>query len=67
MNKISTATIKMQYYKKDGSKISALGQSKFLEYNNEIIKISTLVNITEIKDKDKMIFQQNKIARDYSC
>ena len=43
-------------------KYICLGQSKFINLNNQRVKLSTLVNISELKAKDKLLFQQSKMA-----
>lgn len=48
--------------RKDGTKINALVQGKLLELNGEIIRVSALIDITEMKNKDQLLFQQSKMA-----
>jgi len=48
--------------KDNGNIINALVQGKTLEINSQRIRVSALIDITEIKNKDKLLFQQNKMA-----
>ena len=48
--------------RKDGTKINALVQGKLLELNGEIIRVSALIDITEMKHKEQLLFQQSKMA-----
>ena len=48
--------------KKDGSEIETLVQGKFFEMNNKIVKASAVIDITDIKEKEKLLFQQSKMA-----
>ncbi|QDF29726.1 ATP-binding protein [Halarcobacter anaerophilus] len=48
--------------KDDGTIIHALVQGKFLELNSKIVRVSALIDITEVKNKDKLLFQQTKMA-----
>ena len=41
---------------------TCLGQGKFIKIDGEIIKLSTLIDITELKAKDRLLFQQSKMA-----
>ena len=43
-------------------KFSCLGQGKFINLNGKKVKLSTLIDITELKAKDKLLFQQSKMA-----
>jgi len=52
----------IQMIKKDGSKFVALVQGKFIEVNNKIAKVFAIIDITELKEKDKLLFQQSKMA-----
>ncbi len=48
--------------KQDGSHFEALVQGKFIEVNNKIAKVFAIIDITEVKEKDKLLFQQSKMA-----
>ena len=43
-------------------KVTCLGQGKFIKLNGKEVKLSTLIDITELKQKDKLLFQQSKMA-----
>jgi nitrogen-specific signal transduction histidine kinase/HAMP domain-containing protein len=46
----------------NNQKHTCLGQGKFIRINGKKIKLSTLIDITELKAKDKLLFQQSKMA-----
>jgi signal transduction histidine kinase/HAMP domain-containing protein len=46
----------------NNQKFTCLGQGKFLKLNGRVVKLSTLIDITELKDKDKLLSQQSKMA-----
>ena len=46
----------------NGQKYSCLGQGKFIKLNGKKVKLSTIIDITELKAKDKLLFQQSKMA-----
>jgi PAS domain S-box-containing protein len=48
--------------KKDGNEFEALVQGKFIEINNTIAKVFAIIDITELKEKDKLLFEQSKMA-----
>jgi len=43
-------------------KYTCLGQGKFIKLNGKKVKLSTLIDITELKAKDRLLFQQSKMA-----
>ncbi|AXX90329.1 hypothetical protein CKA55_06050 [Arcobacter suis] len=45
-----------------GIKHTCLGQEKFIKLNGKKVKLSTIIDITELKAKDKLLFQQSKMA-----
>ncbi|MFA6741758.1 MAG: ATP-binding protein [Arcobacteraceae bacterium] len=45
-----------------GEKHTCLGQGKFIMLNKKIVKLSTIIDITELKAKDRLLFQQSKMA-----
>ncbi|PUE65530.1 ATP-binding protein [Arcobacter caeni] len=45
-----------------GEKHTCLGQGKFIILNKKIVKLSTIIDITELKAKDRLLFQQSKMA-----
>ncbi len=46
----------------NGQKYTCLGQGKFIKLNGKKVKLSTLIDITELKAKDRLLFQQSKMA-----
>ena len=46
----------------NGQKYTCLGQDKFIKLNGKKVKLSTLIDITELKAKDRLLFQQSKMA-----
>lgn len=46
----------------NNEKFTCLGQGKFIDLNGKKVKLSTLIDITELKAKDKLLFQQSKMA-----
>ena len=52
----------VEFIKNDGTIFHGLVQGKFLELNGEKIRVSALIDITEVKNKDKLLFQQSKMA-----
>lgn len=45
-----------------GIKYTCLGQGKFIKLNGKKVKLSTIIDITELKAKDRLLFQQSKMA-----
>ena len=43
-------------------KYICLAQDKFIELDNNRLKLTTLIDITELKAKDRLLFQQSKMA-----
>ncbi|WP_419769292.1 MAG: ATP-binding protein [Candidatus Marinarcus sp.] len=52
----------IEVLKKDETIMNALIQSKFLEFNGELIKVSAMIDMTALKEKDEILFQQAKMA-----
>ena len=52
----------IELLKMDGTKIQALVQGKFLKLEDRIVRVSALIDITELKNKDQLLFQQSKMA-----
>ncbi|RXJ99454.1 hypothetical protein CRU98_05360 [Arcobacter sp. CECT 8986] len=57
-----TLPYEVQMKKLNGELFTALIQGKFVELNSRRLKISNIVDITELKNKDKLIFQQSKMV-----
>ncbi|WP_321470364.1 ATP-binding protein [Halarcobacter sp.] len=52
----------VEFIKEEGEIFHALVQGKFLELDNEKIRVSALIDITELKNKDRLLYQQTKMA-----
>jgi signal transduction histidine kinase len=52
----------IEVLKKDGSTFPALVQGRFIELGGKQIRISTALDLSEIKQRDKLLFQQSKMA-----
>ncbi|QOG11959.1 ABC transporter substrate-binding protein [Arcobacter sp. FWKO B] len=48
--------------KKDSTTFPAIVQGRFLELGGKKLRISTALDLTEIKRRDKLLFQQSKMA-----
>lgn len=59
---IQTEPYEMEFIKNDGSSFMALSQDRFLTLNNSLVKVSTIIDISELKQKEKLLFQQSKMA-----
>jgi len=59
---INSAPYEIKMIKKDGTIFDALVQGKFIEINNKTAKVSAIIDITELKEKDKLLFEQSKMA-----
>ncbi len=60
--KINTQPYECEALKKNNEIFTSLAKGEFLLINNEEIKVSTVMDITELKNKDKLISQQAKMA-----
>ncbi|XOB61485.1 ATP-binding protein [Campylobacterota bacterium DY0563] len=52
----------VEFIKEDGDIFHSLVQGKFLELDNEQVRVSALIDITELKNKDRLLYQQTKMA-----
>ncbi len=59
---INTDPYELEIMKLNGEKITTLAQGKFIELNGEKVKISSFIDITELKNKDKLLSQQSKMV-----
>lgn len=46
----------------NNERFTCLGQGKFIKLNKKRLKLTTIIDITELKDKDNLLFQQSKMA-----
>lgn len=58
----NTLPYEFDIVKKDGTISSCLGRGQFIKLSDKIVKLSTLIDITELKQKDRLLFQQSKMA-----
>ncbi len=59
---INTDPYELEIMKLNGEQITTLAQGKFIELNGEKVKISSFIDITELKNKDKLLSQQSKMV-----
>ncbi|WP_072681474.1 ATP-binding protein [Arcobacter sp. LA11] len=59
---VNSEPYEIELIKIDGSRIQALVQGKFLKLENRLVRVSALIDITELKNKDQLLFQQSKMA-----
>ncbi|RXK06782.1 cache domain-containing protein [Halarcobacter ebronensis] len=52
----------VDFCRKDGTIINGLVQGKFLKLDGKNIRVSALIDISDVKSKDKLLFQQTKMA-----
>lgn len=52
----------VEFKKENGDIFHSLVQGKYLELNGEMVRVSALIDITELKNKDQLLFQQTKMA-----
>ena len=52
----------IEFLRKDNTSFMSVGQGRFLNLFGSRLKISTIIDITDIKEKEKLLFQQSKMA-----
>ncbi|RXJ99167.1 hypothetical protein CRU98_07330 [Arcobacter sp. CECT 8986] len=52
----------IELVKKDGSRFPALVKDRYIYINNEKVKLFTIVDLTELKNKERLLFKQSKLA-----
>ena len=57
-----TAPYEIGIIRVDGSEMDALVQGKLLELNGKNVRVAAIIDITELKRKDNLLFQQSKMA-----
>jgi len=61
--KINTYSIEKSYIKEDGSQIDTFITANLLKQNEKVkFILFSIIDITELKTKDKLLFQQSKLA-----
>jgi len=63
LSKDSTASRETKLYKKDKSIFPALVKGSYIQINNKRHRISTIIDLTEIKEKEQQLLQQSKLAQ----
>ena len=58
----NTEPYEIELLRKDGTKIEALVQSKFINFQEKKLKVFTIIDISELKNKERLLFQQSKMA-----
>ncbi|WP_419765360.1 MAG: ATP-binding protein [Arcobacter sp.] len=59
---VNSDIYEIEILKKDGTVLNGLVQGKFLELENDLVRVSAIIDITELKQKDEMLFHQSKMA-----
>jgi len=58
----NTEPYEIELIKSDGTRINTLVQGKFINLQDQRLKVSSVIDITELKNKDHLLFQQSKMA-----
>jgi len=58
----NTEPYEVELIKFDNKKLQALVQGKIIQFEGEEIRLTAVIDITELKQKDQLIFQQSKMA-----
>ena len=58
----NTEPYEVELLRNDASKIEALVQGKFLYFQEKELRIFTIIDISELKNKERLLFQQTKMA-----
>ncbi len=58
----NTTPYEVELIRFDDSKMQVFVQGKFLQLQNEQVRVTAIIDITELKQKDKLLFQQSKMA-----
>ncbi|MGA1940228.1 ATP-binding protein [Arcobacter sp. YIC-310] len=58
----NTEPYEIEFIKFNDEKINTIVQSKCLKFLGENIRVTAIIDITEIKQKDRLLFQQSKMA-----
>jgi signal transduction histidine kinase len=59
---IESSPYELELVNVENETFTALGQGKFITLNNKRLKISCFIDITELKNKDKLLSQQSKMV-----
>ncbi len=52
----------IEFVRTDGSTFPALVKDRYIYLNNERVKLFTIVDLTELKNKENLLFKQSKLA-----
>ncbi|RXJ75598.1 hypothetical protein CRV03_12630 [Arcobacter sp. F155] len=58
----NTDPYEVELIKLNGKRFQALVQGKILEFEGEDVRLTAVIDITELKQKDQLLFQQSKMA-----
>ncbi|XPV69411.1 MAG: ATP-binding protein [Halarcobacter sp.] len=58
----NTGPYEIELINSEGKRINTLVQGKFIDLQGRKVKISSVIDITELKHKDNLLFQQSKMA-----
>ncbi|RXJ89673.1 hypothetical protein CRV01_07295 [Arcobacter sp. CECT 8983] len=58
----NTEPYEIELIKLNGKRFQALVQGKIIEFEGEDIRLTAVIDITELKQKDQLLFQQSKMA-----
>jgi len=62
LNLQSSEVVELDMRKKDKSVFPAIVKGRYIIQNNQMIRISTIIDLSEIKEKEKLIQQQSEMA-----
>jgi len=57
-----TSIHEFKMIKSDGKELTCLGKGQSIEINSQKYTLSTFIDVSELKQKDKLLFQQSKMA-----
>ncbi|WP_164967662.1 ABC transporter substrate-binding protein [Arcobacter sp. CECT 8985] len=52
----------IEFIKNDGTTFPALVKDRFIHINDEKVKLFTIMDLTELKNKERLLFKQSKLA-----
>ncbi|AXH08844.1 BvgS-like domain-containing signal transduction sensor histidine kinase (NMT1, PAS domains) [Malaciobacter halophilus] len=52
----------IEFVRTDGTTFPALVKDRYINLNNERVKLFTIVDLTELKNKERLLFKQSKLA-----
>ncbi|RXK13058.1 hypothetical protein CP965_04435 [Halarcobacter mediterraneus] len=58
----NTQPYEVELIRPDGKRLQALVQGKIIEFEGKELRLTAVIDITELKQKDQLLFQQSKMA-----